>query len=125
MLMFPKRLSSNLAVLQLPILALLLIALSVTTSAAPARASDSGSEKRGIEDMALSAYCHEADMHETPLKRGEMSYKTVAMLASNRAMIEHPDVYKDPKHWLTKVIDVLDKYGDEPTSELCDEHPDS
>jgi hypothetical protein len=105
--------------------AVLLMGLIVTIPAASVRASNPGSEKRAIDDMAISAYCQEAHKHLTPLTNGQMSYKGVALLASNRAMVEHRGVYKDRHHWLTKIIDVLDKYGDEPTSELCEGQPDS
>jgi len=99
--------------------------LLVVASAFPARASKIHSEKAAINKAALGAYCEEAEEKREQLNDGRLSYKTVARLASNRAMSEHPDVYRDSNAWLARIVDLLDKYGDEPRHELCHEDPQS
>lgn len=99
--------------------------LLVIAFAFPARASKINSEKAAINQAALGAYCEEAEENRQQLSDGRLSYKTVARLASNRAMNEHPEVYRDSNAWLARIVDLLDKYGDEPRPELCHEDPQS
>ena len=76
-----------------------------------------------VNKLALNAYCSEAHSQATSLAEGSISYKQVADLASKRALAEHPSVYPDPAPWKTKIIALLDQYGDEPMGELCSENP--
>jgi hypothetical protein len=43
-------------------------------------------------------------------------------MASNRALIEHPNVYRDSDAWKEKIVALLDQDGDEP-SQLCNRKP--
>jgi hypothetical protein len=92
--------------------------------AVPAPAMTAQPARGQIDKFALSAYCAEAQKEERPLADGQISYKRVAELASNRALIEHPNVYRDPNAWKTRIVEILDKYGDEPMPELCQEKPE-
>ena len=76
-----------------------------------------------IDKFALTAYCAEAQEEQQPLQNGQVSYKSIADLASKRALTEHPDVYQDPNAWKAKIVALLDQYGDEPTNQLCQENP--
>jgi hypothetical protein len=76
-----------------------------------------------VNKLALKAYCSEAHQKAALLADGGISYKQVADLASDRALTEHPNVYPDPAAWKTKIVALLDQYGDEPMSELCSENP--
>ena len=71
-----------------------------------------------INKLALKAYCSEAKIESSELDNGSVSYKHVVELASNRALIEHPNVYRDPYAWKAKIAAPLDQDGDEP-SQLC------
>jgi hypothetical protein len=95
---------------------LLLVSLGGAAWAAPPSPST-------INKLALNAYCSEAQNESASLQEGRVSYKQVAALASNRALIEHPDVYRDSFAWKAKIVALLDQYGDEPTSQLCNEKP--
>ena len=90
---------------------------------APAWAVTAALPAGQIDKFALTAYCAEAQEEQQPLQDGQVSYKSVADLASQRALTEHPDVYKDPNAWKAKIVALLDQYGDEPTSQLCQENP--
>jgi hypothetical protein len=57
------------------------------------------------------------------LADGQLSYKIVAERASDRALMDHPGVYKNSTAWKTRIVAVLDQYGDEPTTQLCREDP--
>lgn len=76
-----------------------------------------------VNKFALNAYCSEAHHKAASLANGSISYIQVADLASERALAEHPNVYPDPAPWKTKIVALLDQFGDEPMSELCSEHP--
>jgi hypothetical protein len=76
-----------------------------------------------INKLALNAYCAQAKTESKSLDEGIISYKQVAALASNRALTEHPDVYRDSYAWKAKIVALLDQYGDEPTNELCNGKP--
>jgi hypothetical protein len=76
-----------------------------------------------VNKLALKAYCSEAHQKAALLADGSISYKQVADLASDRALAEHPNVYPDPAAWKTKIVALLDQYGDEPMNELCSEKP--
>jgi hypothetical protein len=78
-----------------------------------------------VSKFALEAYCVEAKKETKPLAEGRISYQTVADLASERALKEHPDVRQNRTAWKTTIVAVLDQYGDEPTKQLCHEHPGS
>jgi hypothetical protein len=71
-----------------------------------------------INKLALKAYCSEAKIESSELENGSVSYKHVVELASNRALIEHPNVYRDSYAWKTKIAALLDQDGDAP-SQLC------
>jgi hypothetical protein len=72
-----------------------------------------------INKLALNAYCSQAKTESKSLDNGIVSYKQVAGLASNRALTEHPNIYRDSYAWKAKIVALLDQYGDEPISELC------
>jgi hypothetical protein len=94
----------------------LLIALPAVGLAAPPSTST-------INKLALNAYCSEAQSKSPSMADGSVSYKQVAELASNRALIEHPNVYRDSFAWKAKIVALLDQYGDEPIGQLCNEKP--
>jgi hypothetical protein len=73
--------------------------------------------------LQLKAYCSEADQKAALLADGSISYKQVADLTSDQALTDHPNVYSDPTAWKTRIVALLDQYGDEPMSELCNENP--
>jgi hypothetical protein len=79
--------------------------------------------KASVNKFALNAYCSEAHHKAASLADGSISYKQVADLASERALAEHPNVYPDTAPWKTKIVALLDQYGDEPMSEFCSENP--
>jgi hypothetical protein len=91
--------------------------------AVPTAASNAPGNQALINKFALNAYCSEAQSKSALLTEGTISYKRVAVLASDRALVEHPNVYRDPSAWKAKIVALLDQYGDEPTSELCTENP--
>lgn len=94
----------------------LLIALPAAVSAASPTTST-------INKLALNSYCAEAQSKSRSLEDGSLSYKKVAELASNRALIEHPNVYRDSFAWKARIVALLDQYGDEPIGQLCNENP--
>ena len=71
-----------------------------------------------INKLARKAYCSEAKLESSELENGRVSYKQVVERASNRALIEHPNVYRDSYAWKVKIVALLDQDGDEP-SQLC------
>jgi hypothetical protein len=89
--------------------------------AIPAAASNAPGRPSSISKIAIEAYCAEAQSESALLADGSVSYKRVADLASERALVEHPSVYPDSSGWKVKIVALLDQYGDEPTSELCTE----
>ena len=91
--------------------------------ALPAAASNAPSDQALINQFALNAYCSEAQSKSALLAAGSISYERVVDLASDRALVEHPNVYPDPSGWKAKIVALLDQYGDEPMSELCIEPP--
>jgi hypothetical protein len=88
------------------------------TAAASAAPNHSAAQ---IDKFALRAYCAEAQQKLRLLADGQLSYKGVAELASDRALMDHPGVYKNSAAWKTRMVAVLDQYGDEPTTQLCRE----
>jgi hypothetical protein len=40
-----------------------------------------------------------------------------------RKRMRYPNVYRDSFAWKAKIVALLDQYGDEPTSQLCNENP--
>jgi hypothetical protein len=54
---------------------------------------------------------------------GSVSYKRVAEIASNRALMDHPNIFRDSSAWKAKIVALLDQYGDEPIGQLCNENP--
>ena len=76
-----------------------------------------------VNKFALDAYCTEAEKELKPLAQGQISYETITEKASERAVTDHPDIYRTPTAWKTKIVAVLDQYGDEPTTQLCREDP--
>ena len=71
-----------------------------------------------IDKLARKAYCSEAKIESSELKNGSVSYKQVVERASNRALSEHPNVYRDSSAWQTKIVALLDQDGDEP-AQFC------
>jgi hypothetical protein len=71
-----------------------------------------------INKLARKAYCSEAKIESSELKNGSVSYKQVVERASNRALSEHPNVYRDSYAWKAKIVALLDQDGDAPT-QLC------
>jgi hypothetical protein len=71
-----------------------------------------------INKLARQTYCSEAKLESSQLKNGSVSYKQVVERASNRALIEHSNVYRDSYAWKAKIVALLDQDGDEP-SQLC------
>jgi hypothetical protein len=96
---------------------------SLLTIAAAAAAATAPGNQAVINKFALNAYCSEAQSKSASLANGSVSYKRVADLASNRALVEHPDIYPDSSAWKNAIVALLDQYGDEPTSQLCSENP--
>jgi hypothetical protein len=94
-----------------PLAAALLVAFAGVASAELPNSST-------INQLAQKAYCSEAKLESSELKNGSVSYKQVVELASNRALIEHPNVYHDSYAWKAKIVALLDQDGDEP-SQLC------
>jgi hypothetical protein len=92
--------------------------------AIPAAASNAPGGQNSINKIAINAYCSEAQGKSALLADGSISYKGVADLASERAVVEHPNVYRDSSAWKVKIIAMLDQYGDEPMDELCTESPE-
>ena len=74
-----------------------------------------------VKQLALSAYCSEAQSKSTSMANGSTSYKRIAELASNRALADHPGIYSDSSAWQYTISGLLDQYGDEPTNQLCAE----
>jgi len=93
-----------------------LIALPAATLAEPLNTSK-------VNKLALNAYCSVTQSESQALDDGSVSYKRVAQLASNRALVEHPNVYRDSYAWKAKIVAILDQYGDEPIGQLCNENP--
>jgi hypothetical protein len=92
--------------------------------ALPAAASNGLGGQTSVNKIAIDAYCSEAQSKSALLADGSISYKRVADLASERALAEHPNVYRDSSAWRVKIVALLDQYGDESTSEFCTESPD-
>ena len=74
-----------------------------------------------VKQLALNAYCSEAQSKSTSMANGSTSYKRIAELASNRALADHPGIYSDSSGWEYTINGLLDEYGDEPTNQLCAE----
>ena len=74
-----------------------------------------------VKQLALNAYCSEAQSKSTSMANGGTSYKRIAELASNRALADHPGIYSDSSRWEYIINGILDQYGDEPTNQLCTE----
>ncbi|HEX4209860.1 MAG TPA: hypothetical protein VHY56_05670 [Candidatus Binataceae bacterium] len=91
--------------------------------ALPASAANTPDHQALINKFALNAYCTEAQSKSASLAAGSVSYKQVADLASDRALMDHPHVYSDSSAWKAKIVALLDQYGDEPMNELCTENP--
>lgn len=91
--------------------------------ALPAAAANARANPALINKFALNAYCAEAHSKSALLADGSVSYKQVADLASERALVEHPNVYSDSASWKANIVAMLDQYGDEPMNELCTENP--
>jgi hypothetical protein len=90
----------------------------------PAAASAApGPAAAQINKFALNAYCIEAQKKSRLLADDQVSYKSITELASDRAMIDHPGVLKDSVTWKTRIVALLDQYGDEPNAQLCNEDP--
>jgi hypothetical protein len=68
-----------------------------------------------INKLARKAYCSEAKIESSELKNGSVSYKQVVERASKRALLEHPNVYRDSYAWKAKIVALLDQDSDEPT----------
>jgi hypothetical protein len=66
--------------------------------------------------------CSQAKIDSSELRDGSISYKDVVEMASNRALIEHPNVYRDSDAWKEKIVALLDQDGDE-LSQLCNRKP--
>jgi hypothetical protein len=75
-----------------------------------------------INKFALSAYCIEAQKKSGLSTDGQVSYKRITELASYRALLDHPTIFNNPASWKTRIVAMLDQYGDEPT-QLCREEP--
>ena len=93
--------------------------------AVPASASNQPAAAGAIDKIALTAYCSEAQSKSTLLADGLISYEQVVDRASERALSEHPGVFRDSSGWKAHIDILLDQYGDEPRSELCGENHDS
>jgi hypothetical protein len=105
---FKNRLSRCLV----PVASLTWIILVGAAFSAPASLDEQTSK------IALDAYCTEAKKELRPLAQGQISYEVIAEMASERAVTDHPDIYKTPKAWKSKIVGVLDQYGDEPVTQL-------
>jgi hypothetical protein len=90
-------------------------------TAGPAAAANVS--QASVNRLALEAYCTEAHQEAALIADGSISYKQVADMASERALAEHPQVYSVAAPWKTKIVTLLDQYGDEPTGEFCSENP--
>ena len=75
-----------------------------------------------VKQLALNAYCSEAQSKSTSMANGSTSYKRIAELASNRALADHPGIYSDSSAWEYIISGLLDQYGDEPTSQSASNH---
>jgi hypothetical protein len=96
------------------------VSISCVGWTAPAAAA-SGQPAAQINQFALSAYCNEAQEKSRLLANDQVSYKSITELASDRAMLDHPGVLKDSVAWKTRIVAMLDQYGDEPNAQLCSE----
>jgi hypothetical protein len=92
--------------------------------AVPAAASNEHDRLASINKIAVNAYCAEAQSKSSSLANGSISYKHVLDLASERAFSEHPNVYRSPFDWKTRLSVLLDQYGDDPANQLCSDDPD-
>jgi hypothetical protein len=92
--------------------------------AVPAAASNEHDRLASINKIAVNAYCAEAQSKSSSLANGSISYKHVLDLASERAFSEHPNVYRSPFVWKTRLSVLLDQYGDDPANQLCSDNPD-
>jgi hypothetical protein len=90
---------------------------------APVAASNEPGHSASLNKLALNAYCAEAQSKSSSLSNGSISYRKVVDLASERAFVEHPDVYPAPSAWKLKISLLLDQYGDDP-GQLCSDNPD-
>jgi hypothetical protein len=102
----------------------LLIVLAAFTSAgwtATASAAPNQSAAQ-INRFALSAYCVETQEKSSLSADGQVPYKRITELASERALLDHPGIFKNSVSWKTRIVAMLDQYGDEPT-QLCKEDP--
>jgi len=57
-------------------------------------------------------------MESSQLDNCIVSYKHVVELVSNRALIEHPNVYRYSYAWKVKIVALLGQDGDDP-NQLC------
>ena len=85
-------------------------------------AATPSANKAVVKQLALNAYCAEAQSKSTSMANGSVSYKRIAELASKRALAHHPGIYSDSSAWKYIISGLLDQYGDEPTNQLCAEH---
>jgi hypothetical protein len=102
----------------------LLIVLAAFSSAAwTATASAAPNQSAAqINKFALSAYCTETQEESRLSADGLVPYKRITELASDRALLDHPGIFKNSASWKTRIVGMLDQYGDEPT-QLCKEDP--
>ena len=70
--------------------------------------------RAAINRVAQNTYCSEAKVESSELRNGIVSYKHVVEVASNRALVEHPNVYGDSYSWKAKIVALLDQQGDDP-----------
>src|SRR5580700_11812981 len=78
------------------------IAIPAAASSGAAASNAPGSQI-SINKIAIDAYCSEAQSKAALLADGSVSYKHVADLASKRALVEHPSVYRDSSAWKVKI----------------------
>jgi hypothetical protein len=91
---------------------------TATASAAPNQSAAQ------INKFALSAYCIETrEKSRLAAADGQVPYKRITELASDRALLDHPGIFKDSASWKIRIVAMLDQYGDEP-AQLCKEGPD-
>ncbi|HEY2104972.1 MAG TPA: hypothetical protein VGH29_04270 [Candidatus Binataceae bacterium] len=95
----------------------------VLLTALPAAASAAPPSPSTINKLALNSYCAEAQSESQSVGDGSVSYKRVAEIASNRALMDHPKIFRDSSAWKAKIVALLDQYGDEPIGQLCNENP--
>ena len=92
--------------------------------AGPVAASNEPNHSLSLNKLAINAYCAEAQNKSSSLSNGNISYRKVIDLASERAFVEYPDVYAARSAWKLKISVLLDQYGDDP-GQLCSDNPDA